>query len=1501
MRKFYKHLFLVFSIILTIDVSAQKNYFSDVSEQSMPFSKEKRDIIPAHYRTLKVDVGALHAFLWSLPKEKDIINNRSQTPVMLIPMPGGGNAKFHVWESSIQEPGLEAKFPEIKTFSGQGIDDPFATVRFDYSPYFGFRAQILSSATGRIYIDHFRRNDPSYCISYFNIDNYRKSNFQCLVDDTEYQNRIGSTNSTSSTMAGPCLGTTLRTYRLAVSCTGEYAAAVGGAQAGPTHAAIVTTTNRVDGVYEVELAVRMVLVANNNLIEYLNGTTDPFTNVISSALLNSNQNNTDLVIGTANYDIGHIFTSDDNGLAGLGVVCVAGNKARGATGAPELIGDGFDIDYVAHEMGHEFGASHSFNSNTCASAGGSYEPGGGTTIMAYAGICAPNENIQPHSDPIFHAISFDQIGMNISSGNGATCAVTTPTGNTLPVITSMPQNNLTIPINTPFTLRGSATDADGDAITYNWEGFDVGSAGTWTSAATSTTRPLFRTRVSKTVGERTFPDPRVIAANYPGVSAPSAMDGLRGEVLPTVARAMKFRLTVRDNRAGGGGVVSAGSGCQDAAVFQVNTSGSTPFKVMSPNGGESYEGGSQQTVLWTVANTNAAPFNTPNVKISISTDGGLSFPTVLIASTANDGSEVVTMPFISTTTARIKVEAVENIFFDISNNNFTLTAPSSGFTLSSPAPANITCGAGTSSSITLNTSQVGNFTTPINFTYSGAPAGTTVNFSPNPVTPGVSTNVTLSPVNNIPAGSYSVVVTGTAGTAVQTTTLTWVVAGGSAPAITTNPSSVSVCAGSPATFNAVATGNVSYQWQVDTGTGFSDIAGATNSSYTIPSVSTAQNGNQYRVVVTALCGISTSTTATLTILTPAQITAQPVSAGSCIGSSATFSVTATGSSVSYQWQVSTSGCGGSFTNIPGATSSTYTANNLTAGMNGNVYRVNVTGACASGATSNCVTLTVGAAASITTPPANSTVCEGQSANFNVSTTGSVTGYQWEVNSGTGFTDISGATNATLNLPSVTTAMSGNQYRVKIFTCTANPLVSNAATLTVNQLASISNQPINTTVCEGVSNSFVAAANGTGLTYQWQYASSCGGSFSNIPGANAASLNLTNITQANVGAYHLVVTGTCNSVTSNCVNLAVNTPFVINTQPQDVSICLPVNSANFSVGVTGSGLSYQWQVSTDGGASYNNIAGATSPTLTVNNITSSFNNNKYRVVVNGNCTSSTNSSSATMLVNSNVNITSQPLQSGSHCVDGTAIINASATGASLTYQWQQSADGVNFANITDGGVYSGTSTSSLNISPLSTGLNGSYYRLIVTGAPCGAETTDAIQLEVNEAPAVTLSASSSQGITPTSSVTLTASVTPPGTYTYTWYKNGNVDPTKTGSSIIANVDDLGSWEVEATSAQQCSGRSAVVEVDYAQTNTMFTYPNPNKGRFVVRYFSSNLTTARSISVYDSKGALVYQKMFTINAPYTGMQIDLINAASGVYMVDLRDASGKRIASSKIVVE
>jgi hypothetical protein len=235
------------------------------------------------------------------------------------------------------------------------------------------------------------------------------------------------------------------------------------------HAAIVTSVNRVVGVYEKEVATRMILVANNNLVEFLDANTDPFNgNNSAGILINESQTVNDANIGFANYDVGHTFSTGGGGLAQLNSPC-GPSKARGITGLPTPTGDAFDIDFVAHEIGHQFGGSHTFNGQqgNCSggnrSAASAYEPGSGTTIQAYAGICG-SDNLQPNSDPFFHARSFDQISNFVFAGGA--CGVISNTGNNLPVVSLLPNNGLSIPISTPFTLTGTATDADGDPLTY---------------------------------------------------------------------------------------------------------------------------------------------------------------------------------------------------------------------------------------------------------------------------------------------------------------------------------------------------------------------------------------------------------------------------------------------------------------------------------------------------------------------------------------------------------------------------------------------------------------------------------------------------------------------------------------------------------------------------------------------------------------------------------------------------------------------------------------------------------------------------------------------------------------------------------------------------------------------------------------------------------------------------------------------------------------------------
>ena len=521
---------------------------------------------------------------------------------------------------------------------------------------------MVLSNEGTVYIDPWSESDTAHAVSYFKRD-YRRQDgtgFRCEFDasDPDLVDASLADHLDVEPQGVTLHGDNLRTYRLALAANVEYSTFHGGTTVS-VHNALVVAVNRVNTVYERDLAVHLDLVANNDLLIFL-VEPDPYTNNNGSAMLTQNVTTLNSVIGLANYDVGHVFSTGGGGVAGLGVVCGA-NKARGVTGLPTPTGDPFYIDYVAHEMGHQFRGNHTFNGTTSNCGGGNrnaataWEPGSGSTVMAYAGICGA-ENLQPNSDDLFHVGNLiNEMQPFVTTGNGSLCGVSTPTGNTAPTVNG--GADITIPANTPFSLTASATDPNSPVLSYVWEEMDLGTAAPPNTDDGS--RPIFRTFNVLSSPTRTFPK---LADILSGAATPAF-----GEAWPTANRTMNFRVTVRDNFAGGG--------ASTADLVQVTVvAAAGPFTITAPNTAVSWTGGATEAVTWNVAGTTAPPISAANVSISMSTDGGTTFPVVLAASTPNDGSENIVVPNLPTTTARVRVQAVGNSFFDINNANVTVVA-----------------------------------------------------------------------------------------------------------------------------------------------------------------------------------------------------------------------------------------------------------------------------------------------------------------------------------------------------------------------------------------------------------------------------------------------------------------------------------------------------------------------------------------------------------------------------------------------------------------------------------------------------------------------------------------------------------------------------------------------------------------------------------------------------------------------------------------------------------
>ena len=605
--------------------------------------------------TIRLDETKLRAVLEAAPPEQPGVR-AADTPgavQLYLPNPGGQFVAFWVVNSPVMSPELSEKFPEIKTYAGTLADNNAVTVRLDITPA-GLHAQVLDIGE-RWYIDPKSRGSAGVYTSYYSEDLTSNESRQCLVSETKSPLIIQSRSLIVS-------GNQLRTYRIAVATTGEYGAFHGGTVAS-TLAAVVTTINRVSGIYERELSVKLELIGNNDAIAFVDPATDPFDGNYNSRILkNESQSVIDSIIGSDNYDIGHTLGTGPGGSANPGV-CVDGHKARGVTGGENPIGDPFDVDFVAHEIGHQFGASHTFNGiqgfcNGHRVAGTAYEIGSGSTIMAYAGICS-QDDLQSNTDALFHSANHAEIVANISSGFASTCGSASFVSNVTPSADA--GADYTIPLNTPFVLTGSAVDSDTtDVLTYLWEERDLGPAATLDTADDGAI-PLQRVYTPTISPSRFMPRLSTLAAN---VLDPA-------QKLPQLPRIMNWRMTVRDGR---GGVQF-----DDTRITVADNAG--PFTVTSPNGGENLSGAI--SVTWDSANTELSPVSAPFVDIFLSTDGGLSFDlsNPLVSNTPNDGTHDLVLPNLTSTTVRLMVKGRDNVFFDMSDQNFSMAAFDPGVVL----------------------------------------------------------------------------------------------------------------------------------------------------------------------------------------------------------------------------------------------------------------------------------------------------------------------------------------------------------------------------------------------------------------------------------------------------------------------------------------------------------------------------------------------------------------------------------------------------------------------------------------------------------------------------------------------------------------------------------------------------------------------------------------------------------------------------------------------------
>ncbi|GAA0853737.1 reprolysin-like metallopeptidase [Aliiglaciecola litoralis] len=577
---------------------------------------------------------------------------------VIVPLPDGSETTFALTEIQVMAPQLAAKFPEIRSFKGVDITDPANTGRFDLSPQ-GFSGMFKYQGNWTL-LNFEKGEDKHHYLSYFAKDEINQAT-HINLDRPDYlrlpnEARKSTLTELAAKQAARPNGNSVTTYRLAISAAAEYTR-INGGEAG-TLAELGRLVNRINQIFLTDLAIQFELVANNDRLIFTDGESDPFVNDASEDL-DANQRTIDDLIGSANYDMGHVVNTDPGGLATIQSICVNGFKARGQSGSSRPTDESFYIQLVIHEFGHQLAADHTFNASSTGACTddqrsrlAAVEPGSGSTLMSYAGLCA-KQNLQDDADSYFHSFSIEQIRDNLDS---MSCGTSVANGNTIPNISSAPINH-SIPANTPFMLTAEVTDADNDSLTFIWDQIDPGNFSGSTSSddeliVDNGANPLFRSYPPTDSPTRYFP--RLADVLNDTISF--------GEVYPATQRQLNFELLVRDGK---GGVNTLN------ATLDVEPT-TEAFSVNRPLAQVRWIGGQNHTVSWNVAGTASAPINCANVDILLDADGDRIFESTLLASTTNDGQEDVVVPNTNTTNARLMVKCSDNVFFAVNPGRFDI-------------------------------------------------------------------------------------------------------------------------------------------------------------------------------------------------------------------------------------------------------------------------------------------------------------------------------------------------------------------------------------------------------------------------------------------------------------------------------------------------------------------------------------------------------------------------------------------------------------------------------------------------------------------------------------------------------------------------------------------------------------------------------------------------------------------------------------------------------------